>query len=218
MSESRTDLKLVITAGRPPKRSGVRDFDTTEQMRVLAGELGVLGRTVLFLDTWVPYEQRHDYLREADIGLTLHRHAEEARLAARARYMDYLSAELPCVLGRGDQTAEEFRAAGFATLLNDPDPEVLATTLLALADNGRDLASARAAGHALAAERRWSAVGARLRALVAEALQSPASPRASLELLGGAGAYYAHKLIDGLDLRCRPTAVGNSPPQPRVSA
>ena len=200
LAESRPDLKLVITAGRPPSKSAEQRFDATEQMRALARELGVLGRTVLFLDTWIPYEQRHDYLREADIGLTLHRHAAEARLAARARYMDYLCAELPCVLGRGDETAEDFCAAGFATLLDEPDADALAGALLTLADDPAALAAARAAGHALAAERHWSAVGATLRAAVAGALgTSPASSgSASLSLLGGAGAYYTRQVTDRL--------------------
>ncbi len=197
LAAERSDLKLVITAGSPPNKSAADAFDATAEIRALAGELGVLGRTVLFLDEWIPYERRHDYLRDADIGLTLHRHAAEAQLAARARYMDYLSAELPCVLGRGDETAEELSAGGFATLLEDPDPAALATTLLALADDPRALAAARAAGHALAAERHWSAVGDRLRHAVAGALERPYSPRpASLALLAGAGAFYSHRVLD----------------------
>jgi glycosyltransferase involved in cell wall biosynthesis len=204
IASQRSDLKLVITAGSPPNQNAGRHFDATEEIRALAEELGVLGRTVLFFDEWIPYEQRHDYLREADIGLTLHRHAAEARLAARARYMDYLSAELPCVLGRGDETAEELGAGGFATLLEDPDPEVLAAALLALADNPDALAGARAAGHELAAERHWSAVGAKLRAALADGAPLPPAHRGSrgtaesLALLGGAGAYYARVVVDRL--------------------
>lgn len=197
IAAARSDVKLVITAGRPPSKGAERFFDATEEIRALAGELGVLGRTVLFLDEWIPYEERHDYLREADIGLTLHRHADEAQLAARARYMDYLSAELPCVLGRGDETAEEFGAAGFATLLEHPDPDQLVAALLALADDPQALAAARTAGKELAAERHWSAVGAKLRAAVADAATKQRSPQpASLALFGGAGAYYARRAVD----------------------
>jgi glycosyltransferase involved in cell wall biosynthesis len=197
MAASRPDVKLVITAGRPPNKSAERLFDATNEVRALAGELGVLGRTVLFFDEWIPYEERHDYLREAAIGLTLHRHADEARLAARARYMDYLSAGLPCVLGRGDETAEELGAAGFATLLDDPDPDHLAATLLALADDPAALAAARAAGIGLAAERSWGAAGAKLRAAVAGVSATQRSPRpASLVLLGDAGAYYLRRVVD----------------------
>jgi glycosyltransferase involved in cell wall biosynthesis len=201
IATARPEVKLVITAGRHANESTARHFDASQQIRALADELGVLGRTVLFLDEWIPYEQRYDYLREADIGLTLHRHAEEARLAARVRYMDYLSAELPCVLGRGDETAEELGAGGFATLLEDPDPETLATTLLGLLDDPAALAAARKAGHELAAERDWSAIGAKLRAALAGA--SPThDPRrtASLAPVRGASAYYASKIRDRLTL------------------
>jgi glycosyltransferase involved in cell wall biosynthesis len=194
MAESRSDIKLVITAGKPPNKSVERAFDATEEIRALADELGVLGRTVLFFDEWIPYEERYDYLREADIGLTLHRHADEARLAARARYMDYLSAELPCVLGRGDETAEEFGAAGFATLLDDPDPDELVAALIALADDPEALAVARATGSGLAAERHWSVVGERLRSAVRSGQPRPMPPRASFALLGGASGYYAGRL------------------------
>lgn len=201
IAAERPDVKLVITAGRPPNKEAGRRFDATEEMRALAAELGVLDSSVLFFDEWIPYEQRYDYLREADIGVTLHRHAEEARLAARARYMDYLSAALPCVLGRGDETAEELGAGGFARLLENPDPAALASALLALADDPAALAAARAAGERLAAERHWSAVGAKLRCALAD-LGSERTPRRTVSLapLTGAGAYYARSLLERIPL------------------
>jgi hypothetical protein len=113
--------------------------------------------------------------------------------------MDYLSAGLPCVLGRGDETAAEFEAAGFATLLDHREPELLASTLLALADDPSSLASAAAAGHGLAAARRWSAVGKTLRAAVASIPgEQTTAPRTRLALIGGTGSYYARKLAGRL--------------------
>jgi len=197
IAASRSDVKLVITAGRPPNANATMLFDTTDELRALAESLGVLERTVLFYDKWIPYDERHDYLHEADLGLTLHRHADEARLAARARYMDYLSAELPCVLGRGDQTAEEFGAAGFAFLVESPNAESLAATLGALADDPDALVAARAAGHSLAAQHHWSAVGATLRAALASAADVGRQPQ-RLALLRDAGAYYARRALDRL--------------------
>ena len=191
----RPDIKLVITAGRAPREGAQRFYNAAEEVRGLAAELGVLGRNVLFLDEWIPYDQRHDYLRDADIGLTLHRHGSEARLAVRARYMDYLSAGLPCVLGRGDETAEEFGMAGFATLMADPKPEELAAKLLALADDPGALAAARAAGARLVERNSWAAVGARLRSVVAGAHAGRATPvHACLALVRQTGAYYARRV------------------------
>jgi glycosyltransferase involved in cell wall biosynthesis len=192
IASTRPDVKLVITGGTPPKRNDQR-FNATGDAIALARELGVLDRTVLFLDDWIPYHERYDYLREATIGVTLHRSSAEAALAARARYMDYLSAELPCVLGRGDETAADFEAAGFATLLDRPDPDLLASTLLALVNDPTRLARSREAGHRLAAERQWSAVGRTLRAAVAS------MPRPSpVGLVGETGTYYGRRVADRL--------------------
>jgi hypothetical protein len=195
IADSRPDLKLVITAGKPQQESSARFYDATAEVRALAEDLGVLGRTVLFLDDWVPYDERHHYLREADIGLTLHRHADEGQVATRHRYMDYLWAELPCVLRRGDETGEEFAAAGFATLLESPSPDDLAAALLELADDPGKLESARLAGHSLAAQHQWSAVGAKLSEALATASVSRSSTRrATLGLLGRTGGYYARRV------------------------
>jgi hypothetical protein len=113
--------------------------------------------------------------------------------------MDYLSAELPCVLGRGDEIAEEFGAAGFATLLDEPDAARLASTLIALADDPGALAAARAAGAELAAEHHWSTVGVKLRAAVAGvAAERPSSQPELPTLLGATGGYYVRRLVDRL--------------------
>jgi glycosyltransferase involved in cell wall biosynthesis len=191
IAATRDDVKLVITAGRAPNR-GTDRFAATEQARALAAELGVLGRSVLFLDEWVPYEQRHLYLQDADIGLTLNRDAAEAELAARVRYMDYLWAGLPCVLGRGDEIAADFEARGFATLIDEGDERALAAELVRLADDPQALAKAREQGRRLASERHWSAVGETLRAAIDTATRRPTT--AAPARLSGAGAYYAQRL------------------------
>jgi glycosyltransferase involved in cell wall biosynthesis len=198
IASSRPDLKLVVTAGAPPSANNQR-FEAVHEARELARALGVLDKTVLFLDEWVPYEQRWDYLREADLGLTLHRFSAEAELAARSRYMDYLSASLPCVLGRGDQTASEFEAAGFATLVDHPEPAALADIMVSLADDRVRLDAAAAASRRLATERHLSAAAEKLRSAVASATSTESSRlgrRGSIALAGAAGFYYAHKLAD----------------------
>lgn len=198
LAESRPDVKLVITAGAPPSANNQR-FEAVNDARELARELGLLDRNVLFLDEWIPYEHRWDYLWEADIGLTLHRFSAEAELAARSRYVDYLSAGLPCILGRGDQTASEFEAAGFATLVDHPEPAGLAALIAELAADRSRLNAAAAAGRQLAADRHISTAAEKLRAAVAEAMNADRSREmrgGNLTLAGTAGFYYAHKLAD----------------------
>jgi len=156
IADSHPDVKLVFTSGRPPS-DGAERHSVVGAAKELAGQLGVLDRTVLFLDEWIPFERRSEYLQEADLGLTLHRDTEEAPLAARARYMDYLWAGLPCVLGRGDETADRFETAGFATLVEPGSPGEVASSIVELLEDPARR-GARAAGRELAEEFRWKQV------------------------------------------------------------
>ncbi|MET0558391.1 MAG: glycosyltransferase family 4 protein [Solirubrobacterales bacterium] len=192
LADSRPDLKLVFTAGRIPNGDAER-HSVLAEARALAEQLGVLDHSVLFLEEWVPFARRAEYIADADVGLTLHRHADEASLAARARYMDYLVAGLPCVLGRGDETADRFERAGFARLVPAADPDAVATALLGLLEP--DAATvARRAGRELADEFRWDRVAAPL----LEALrEGPTTEQAgSPQQLRRTTAYYARRLAD----------------------
>ena len=195
LADSRPDIKLVFTAGRPPNGDAERHSALAEAKR-LAAELGVLDRSVLFLEEWVPFARRGNYLSDADLGLTLHRDTEEASLAARARYMDYLSAGLPCVLGRGDETAERFEESGFATLVEAGSPAVTAAAIVEALD---ETARARAAeaGRRLIDEFRWGRVAVPLLVALREA-EPQARATAGSRQLGRTTSYYARRLVDRL--------------------
>jgi glycosyltransferase involved in cell wall biosynthesis len=190
---ARPDVKLVFTAGRAPNGDAER-HSVLAEAKELARELGVLDRTVLFLEEWVPYAQRGDYIKDADLGLTLHRDTEEASLAARARYMDYLWAGLPCVLGRGDETAERFEAAGFARLVDAAAPDAVAVAILEQLEPAAQ-ARSRSAGRDLADEFRWQRAAVpllvALREIEGEANGARYSPQ-----LRRTTSYYARRLID----------------------
>jgi glycosyltransferase involved in cell wall biosynthesis len=195
LAESRPEVKLVFTAGQPPNGSALRHSALAEA-KLLAAELGVLDRSVLFFEQWVPFARRGDYLGDADIGLTLHRDTEEASLAARARYMDYLSAGLPCVLGRGDETAERFERAGFASLVASGSPESTAAAIAELLDGPRR-AGAAEAGRELADEFRWQRLAAPLLVALRE-LEPGAGAAVGSPQLGRTTSYYARRLVDRL--------------------
>jgi glycosyltransferase involved in cell wall biosynthesis len=195
IADSHPEVKLVFTSGRPPN-GGVARHSVVGEARELAGRLGVLDRTVLFLDEWVPFERRGDYLGEADVGLTLHRDTEEAPLAARARYMDYLWAGLPCVLGRGDETADRFESAGFATLVEPGSPAEVADAVIALLEEP-DRSRARAAGRALADELRWEQVADPLLFALLE-IEPTAVATDLTGRLRGTTSYYARRAVDHL--------------------
>ena len=102
----------------------------------------------------MPFEQRHELLAEADIGLTLHGVTQEAHFSARVRYLDYLWASLPCILADGDETGTRFARPDFP-LVTPGDDAMVTAALIRLADDRAALARAREAARALAREYRW---------------------------------------------------------------
>jgi glycosyltransferase involved in cell wall biosynthesis len=199
----RPDARLVISAGKAPKAKFDRS-ERTEDARVLARELGLLDRNVFFLDEWTEYDRRHEYLGDADIGFTLHADTPEAPFAARARYMDYLWAALPCVLASGDEIADRFGAAGFARLVAPGATEQAAEAILRLIDEPQEREAARAAGRALAEDYHWSAL-ARPLAQAIEERAAVGSRSASQRLVRAVGRYYVRRTVDHASSLARST-------------
>ncbi|MGO9883653.1 MAG: hypothetical protein ACLPV4_11635, partial [Solirubrobacteraceae bacterium] len=131
LADTRPDIKLVFAPARS-LGAATEVTNATDRARQLASDLGVLDRTVLFWEDWVPFDRRHELLAEADIGLTLHGVTQEAHFSARVRYLDYLWASLPCILADGDETGTRFATAGFSTLVTPGDEAMVRAALIRL--------------------------------------------------------------------------------------
>jgi glycosyltransferase involved in cell wall biosynthesis len=201
----RPDARLVICAGKAPRAK----FDLSErtgEARALSRSLGLLGQNVFFLEEWTAYDRRHEYLLDADIGLTLHRDTPEAPFAARARQMDYLWSALPCVLASGDEVAERFGAVGFARLVAPGDAAATAEALLELIEARQAREAARSAGLALAEEFRWETLVAPLMAAIESSHRDRHGARVTRPsgLAGTIGRYYTRRAVDHLAAVSRP--------------
>jgi glycosyltransferase involved in cell wall biosynthesis len=189
------EIRLVITAGKPAN-SATDALNVAEDVREQARDRGLLDRNVFFLDEWVPFDERHRFLGDADVGVTLHAATPEATLAARARYMDYVWASVPSVLAEGDEVADELAAVGAARLVPPHDPAATAAALEALIDDPAARAAARAACEALAAKYQWSKLVSPLvdRVEATEPVRRGLGQTAAIALQ--AGRYYARRLVD----------------------
>jgi hypothetical protein len=78
---------------------------------------------VFFNDSWVDYSTRHNYLLEADAGVSTHRSHLETEFSFRTRILDYLWVGLPMVVTQGDHFAElvEREKLGIAVPADDVD-------------------------------------------------------------------------------------------------
>jgi hypothetical protein len=98
----------------------------------LAKDLGLLDRHVFFHPTWVPYEDRHNYLLEANVGVSTHFDCVETRFSFRTRLLDYIWAGLPIVTTKGDSLSGYVASHGLGSVLNYEDVPQMVESLLSL--------------------------------------------------------------------------------------
>jgi GT2 family glycosyltransferase/glycosyltransferase involved in cell wall biosynthesis len=128
LAEKKPRVKLFFQGTKHP-HPGVPDMPIVEQSRALAKELGVLGTNVFFNDSWVDYATRHNYLLEADAGVSTHRSHLETEFSFRTRILDYLWAGLPMVVTEGDHFAELVAREELGISVPADDVDALATAL-----------------------------------------------------------------------------------------
>jgi glycosyltransferase involved in cell wall biosynthesis len=83
----------------------------------LADSLGVRDSVVFFNEGWVPYDQRADYLLDADLGVSTHLDHLETAFSFRTRILDYLWAGLPIVSTDGDTFGHIIRDNGLGRVV-----------------------------------------------------------------------------------------------------
>jgi glycosyltransferase involved in cell wall biosynthesis len=66
----------------------------------------------IFFNDWVPYEERQNYLLEADLGVSLHLNHIETRFSFRTRFLDHLWTGLPLLATEGDILSAELVQLG----------------------------------------------------------------------------------------------------------
>jgi glycosyltransferase involved in cell wall biosynthesis len=104
LSLRRPDLRLFFLGVQHPNPD-VPTMKMAFQAQKLAEELGLLDRVVFFNSGWVPYEDRADYLLDADVGVSTHLDHLETAFSFRTRILDYLWCSLPIVTTDGDTFA-----------------------------------------------------------------------------------------------------------------
>lgn len=121
----------------------------------LAQQLDLTGKNVFFGESWVSYEDRVNYLLDADIAVSAHFDLVETRFSFRTRILDYLWAGLPVLSTGGDQLTEtiDAREAGFALPYNDTNAWREVILRLCLDPTERERCSKQA--KALAKEYTW---------------------------------------------------------------
>jgi len=124
----------------------------------LADELGLAGSHVFFNDDWTDYDERQNYLLEADVGVSTHLDHVETAFSFRTRILDYMWANLPIVATAGDALAGVVEERGIGLTVPPGDVDALEAALFRLLDDADLHQACRDELARVAPEYRWSKV------------------------------------------------------------
>lgn len=128
LSQQHPDVRLFFLGMRHPNPE-VPEMDMADRTRDLAHRLGLTDKHVFFNETWVPYDERQNYLLDADCGVTTHFEHVETTFAFRTRVLDYLWAGLPVITTDGDSFADLVRQERLGVVVPAEDADALARAL-----------------------------------------------------------------------------------------
>lgn len=114
LKEKIPNVRLVFMGKKSPNPQ-VGSMAMADKACQLATELKLLDENVFFAPDWISYQERSDFLLQADIGVSAHFDLPETRFSFRTRLLDYFWANLPIVTTKGDELAQliETKRAGF---------------------------------------------------------------------------------------------------------
>ena len=153
----RPDVRLFFMGMKHPNPD-IAEMRMAVAARDLSDSLGLTGKHVFFNEGWVDYEDRQDYLLDADIGVSTHLDHIETAMSFRTRVLDYLWCSLPTVATRGDALADMIEARTLGLTVPAADVDALEAALGRLLDDDELRRRMGANAGALAVELTWTKV------------------------------------------------------------
>ena len=122
------EVRLVFLGMQHPNPT-IPTIRVAAEAHAISDELGLTGKVVYFQEGWVPYDERGDYLLDADVGVSTHLDHIETRYSFRTRVLDYLWAGLPMVVTQGDVLADLVSRQGLGSAVPPSDEAALEAAL-----------------------------------------------------------------------------------------
>ena len=115
-------LKLVFMGLKHPN-SDIPAMSAVQELRDLSNELSMTNRSVFFVEDWINYEERSQFLLSADFGVSAHKEHIETQFSFRTRLLDHFWTGLPTISTTGDALSEviETNQAGLTVQVSDMD-------------------------------------------------------------------------------------------------
>lgn len=151
------DVRLFFMGNQHPNPH-VPQMQMVVEAHELAQALGLVDRAVFFNDGWVPYQERADYLLDADVGVSTHFDHLETAFSFRTRILDYLWTALPIVSTEGDTFARLIEEEHLGFTVPPENVDALANALETLLYDDAARQRAVACVEAVAERMRWASV------------------------------------------------------------
>ncbi len=151
------NVRLFFMGMKHPNPN-VPAMQMASRARRLAEDLGLVGEHVFFNEDWVAYDERQNFLLEADIGVSTHLDHVETAFSFRTRILDYLWTSLPIVATAGDSFAELIERRGLGITVPPDDITALDDALYRMLTDDELAASCRTALAEVVPEFRWERV------------------------------------------------------------
>lgn len=159
LGRRRDDVKLYFLGVQHPNPE-TEEMGMDAEAVSLAKKLDVLDRSVFFNFGWVPYEDRVNFLLEADLGICAHFENIETRFAFRTRLLDYLWVGLPIVTTGGDVLSELVDDRKLGRVIPERDVEGWARAIEEMLDHAEKHDAARQNIESIRSQFAWpNAVG-----------------------------------------------------------
>lgn len=148
------NVRLFFMGAKHPNPD-VPQMHMLREARALSDELGLTGTHVFFNEEWVDYNDRHNYLLEADLGVSAHLPGLETDFSFRTRMLDYLWTGLPIVASEGDVFASLIAAEELGRAVPVRDEAAMSDAFVALLSDDDARAACARAVTKVAGRYRW---------------------------------------------------------------
>lgn len=155
ISQRHPDVRLFFLGVQHPN-PGVPQMKMELRARRLSDELNLTNRFVFFNETWVPYEERANFLLDADVGVSTHLDHIETAYSFRTRMLDYLWASLPIIGTTGDTFAALIREHDLGATVPAEDVDSLVGAIESLLFDEERLAQTSARVKSFAVDLTWT--------------------------------------------------------------
>lgn len=134
ISFTRKDIKLVFLGVKHPN-DAVPEMKMAADAIKQAKKYHLFEEQIFFNFEWTPYNERQNFLLEADIGVSTHFEHLETQYAFRTRMLDYIWTGLPIIATQGDSFAALIEKENLGKTVPQRNSKALAEAILAIADD-----------------------------------------------------------------------------------